>query len=38
MSIPLVESRIDRRFSALRAQNRAALVTYLMAGDPDAGI
>ncbi|MES1992505.1 MAG: tryptophan synthase subunit alpha [Pseudomonadota bacterium] len=37
MSIPLVESRIDRRFAALRAQNRAALVTYLMAGDPDAG-
>lgn len=37
MSIPPVESRIDRRFAALRAQNRAALVTYLMAGDPDAG-
>ncbi|MGB3133387.1 MAG: tryptophan synthase subunit alpha, partial [Candidatus Macondimonas sp.] len=37
MSIPPVESRIDHRFAALRAQNRAALVTYLMAGDPDAG-
>ena len=37
MSTPHLESRIDCRFSALRAQNRAALVTYLMAGDPDAG-
>ncbi|HEY1943629.1 MAG TPA: tryptophan synthase subunit alpha [Roseiarcus sp.] len=27
--------RIDRKFAALGAQNRAALVTFLMAGDPD---
>lgn len=29
-------SRIDRRFAALRAEGRAALVTFVMAGDPDA--
>jgi tryptophan synthase alpha chain len=29
-------TRIDRRFAALSAQNRAALVTFVMAGDPDA--
>ena len=29
-------TRIDRRFAALKAEGRAALVTYLMAGDPDA--
>jgi tryptophan synthase alpha chain len=28
-------SRIERRFAALRAEARAGLVTYLMAGDPD---
>lgn len=28
-------SRIDRRFAALRRENRAALVTFTMAGDPD---
>ena len=28
--------RIDRRFASLREQGKAALVTYLMAGDPDA--
>ena len=27
--------RIDRRFAELKAQGRAALVTFLMAGDPD---
>ena len=27
--------RIDRRFAATRAQGRAALVTFVMAGDPD---
>ena len=31
-----MSTRIDRRFEALRAQNRAALVTFVMAGDPDA--
>ncbi len=29
-------SRIERRFRALHEQSRAALVTYVMAGDPDA--
>ncbi len=28
-------SRIDRRFAALREKERAALVTFVMAGDPD---
>lgn len=28
-------TRIDNRFNSLRAQNRAALVTFVMAGDPD---
>ena len=28
--------RIDRRFAALREENRAAFVAYVMAGDPDA--
>jgi tryptophan synthase alpha chain len=29
-------TRIDARFAALKAEGRAALVTYLTAGDPDA--
>ena len=28
-------SRIDTRFAALKAENRPALVTFIMAGDPD---
>jgi tryptophan synthase alpha chain len=28
-------TRIDRRFADLKSQGRAALVTYVMAGDPD---
>ena len=28
-------TRIDRRFAALRAEGRAALVSFVMAGDPD---
>ena len=28
-------TRIDRRFAALKAEGRPALVTYMMAGDPD---
>ena len=28
--------RIDARFAALKAENRAAFVAYIMAGDPDA--
>jgi tryptophan synthase alpha chain len=30
------DTRIDRRFAMLKAQGRAALVTFLTAGDPDA--
>jgi tryptophan synthase alpha chain len=29
-------TRIDRRFAALKAEGRAGLVTFIMAGDPDA--
>ena len=29
-------SRIEDRFAALRAENRAAFVAYVLAGDPDA--
>ena len=29
------ETRIDRRFAALKAEGRPALVTFVMAGDPD---
>jgi tryptophan synthase alpha chain len=29
-------TRIDKRFAVLKAEGRAALVTFLMAGDPDA--
>src|ERR1700680_2872532 len=28
-------TRIDKRFSALKNEGRAALITFLMAGDPD---
>ena len=28
-------TRIDAKFATLRAENRAALVTFVMAGDPD---
>ena len=28
-------TRIDNRFAELKAQGRAALVTFLMSGDPD---
>jgi tryptophan synthase alpha chain len=31
----LMTTRIDRRFAALNAEGRAALVTFLTAGDPD---
>jgi tryptophan synthase alpha chain len=30
-----MNTRIDRRFAALKAERRAALVTFVMAGDPD---
>src|SRR5919201_1445860 len=29
------ETRIDRRFGALKGEGRAALVTFITAGDPD---
>ncbi|MBC7669980.1 tryptophan synthase subunit alpha [Caulobacter sp. DWR2-3-1b2] len=32
----MTNDRIDRRFAALKAENRAGFVTYIMAGDPDA--
>jgi tryptophan synthase alpha chain len=32
----LTKDRIDRRFAALKAQDRAGFVAYVMAGDPDA--
>ena len=32
----MTTSRIDARFAALKAEGRAAFVTYVMAGDPDA--
>ena len=32
----MTKDRIDRRFAALKAEDRAAFVTYIMAGDPDA--
>ena len=32
----MTKDRIDRRFAALKADNRAGFVTYIMAGDPDA--
>lgn len=32
----MTKERIDRRFAALKAENRAGFVTYVMAGDPDA--
>ncbi len=31
----IMSTRIDRRFAETRAQGRAALVTFVMAGDPD---
>jgi tryptophan synthase alpha chain len=34
-SATLKDGRIERRFRALRAQERAALITFIMAGDPD---
>ena len=31
----MTDTRIDRRFARLKAEGRPALVTYMMAGDPD---
>ncbi len=33
----MADTRIDRRFAALRREGRAALVTFITAGDPDTG-
>jgi tryptophan synthase alpha chain len=33
----LMQTRIDRRFQEISRQGRAALVTFVMAGDPDLG-
>jgi tryptophan synthase alpha chain len=30
-----MSTRIEKRFAALKKENRAALVTFTMAGDPD---
>jgi len=35
VTAPLVPGRIERRFEALRREGRAALVTFVTAGDPD---
>jgi len=35
MTSPLLTTRIEKQFARLKAQKRAALVTYVMAGDPD---
>ena len=32
---PVTDTRISRRFAALKAKGRAGLVTFVMAGDPD---
>jgi tryptophan synthase alpha chain len=32
----MTTTRIDRRFAALKAEGRAGLITFVMAGDPDA--
>lgn len=36
MSIANFETRLDRRFAALKAEGRGGLVTFITAGDPDA--
>lgn len=36
MSVPNFKTRLDRRFAALKAEGRGALVTFITAGDPDA--
>jgi len=35
MSTQMIGTRVDRKFSALKAEGRAALVTFITAGDPD---
>ncbi len=35
MSASTTSSRMERCFAALKQQNRAALVTFITAGDPD---
>ena len=31
----MIETRIDRRFAALKSEGRAAFVSFITAGDPD---
>jgi tryptophan synthase alpha chain len=31
----IMTARMDKRFTDLRAENRPALITYFMGGDPD---
>ena len=33
----MTKARIDAKFAALKSENRAAFIAYVMAGDPDAG-
>lgn len=35
MSTQLTGTRVDRKFAALKAEGRAALITFITAGDPD---
>ena len=35
MDTPIADTRISRRFAKLKAEGRAGLVTFTMAGDPD---
>jgi tryptophan synthase alpha chain len=35
LTTPAMSARIDRRFQAVAAEGRAALVAYVMSGDPD---
>ena len=30
-----MKARIDAKFAALKSENRAAFIAYVMAGDPD---
>ena len=30
-----LDNRIDQKFAALKAANKKALITFIMAGDPD---
>lgn len=38
MSVAKFETRLDRRFAALKAEGRGGLVTFVTAGDPDGDV